>query len=200
MRSLYAFKPGFQAVLRPLVGRLARSSITPNFITLASLTICAGYGALLAVTGSRTAFLLLPVILLLRMALNAIDGMLAREHGQASVLGARLNELGDVISDICLYLPFVALVRPAALVVAVVMAGMLTEFAGVLGCAQGGARNYDGPFGKSDRAVFFAVIAIALVVLSPAAVVVNSAFVLAAAGGMITTVSRLMQGAPPCRN
>ena len=31
------------------------------------------------------------------MALNAIDGMLAREHGQKSTLGAYLNELTDVI-------------------------------------------------------------------------------------------------------
>jgi CDP-diacylglycerol--glycerol-3-phosphate 3-phosphatidyltransferase len=39
------------------------------------------------------------------MALNAIDGMLAREHGQASRLGAVLNELGDVVADAGLYLP-----------------------------------------------------------------------------------------------
>jgi CDP-diacylglycerol--glycerol-3-phosphate 3-phosphatidyltransferase len=199
MRSLYALKPGFQSVLRPIVGQLARLGVSPNFITLTSVAICAAYGALLAATGSRIAFLLLPAILLLRMALNAIDGLLAREHGMTSVLGARLNELGDVISDICLYLPFVVVVRPAALVVVVVIAGMLSEFAGVL-CAQSGARSYDGPFGKSDRAAFFAVIAIVQCVLRPSAVVVNAAFVLAAAGGTITTLNRLMQGALPCRN
>jgi len=33
------------------------------------------------------------------MALNAIDGMLAREHHMQSKLGAILNELGDVVSD-----------------------------------------------------------------------------------------------------
>jgi CDP-diacylglycerol--glycerol-3-phosphate 3-phosphatidyltransferase len=34
------------------------------------------------------------------MALNAIDGMLAREHDMQSPLGAMLNELGDVLSDV----------------------------------------------------------------------------------------------------
>ena len=40
------------------------------------------------------------------MAFNAIDGMLAREFGQKSRLGAYLNELTDVVSDAALYLPF----------------------------------------------------------------------------------------------
>ena len=39
------------------------------------------------------------------MALNALDGMLAREFNQKSRLGAVLNELGDVVSDTALYLP-----------------------------------------------------------------------------------------------
>ena len=56
-------------------------------------------------------FLLIPVWLLVRMALNAIDGMLAREFGQKSGLGAYLNEIGDVVSDAALYAPF-ALVAP----------------------------------------------------------------------------------------
>ncbi len=38
------------------------------------------------------------------MALNAIDGMLAREFNQQSTLGAILNEVGDIISDAALYL------------------------------------------------------------------------------------------------
>ena len=54
-------------------------------------------------------FLLLPLWLFLRMALNAIDGMLAREFGQQSALGAYLNELSDVVSDAALYLPFAQL-------------------------------------------------------------------------------------------
>jgi phosphatidylglycerophosphate synthase len=44
------------------------------------------------------------------MALNALDGMLARECNQQTRLGAILNETGDVISDIALYFPSVTAV------------------------------------------------------------------------------------------
>ena len=108
------------------------------------------HGAWLALLPqSRWPFLLLPVTLFLRMALNAIDGMMAREHGMKSPDGAVLNELGDVISDAALYLPF-ALVAGvnAALVVLVVIAAIIGEMAGALGPMLGGTRRYDGPLGK----------------------------------------------------
>jgi CDP-diacylglycerol--glycerol-3-phosphate 3-phosphatidyltransferase len=199
MRSLYALKPGFQALLRPLVDGLARAGVSPNAVTLGSLAMCAGYGALMAATGSATALLLLPAVLLVRMALNAIDGMLAREHGMATTLGARLNEFADALSDLCLYLPFMAVVTPAGLVLAAVLAGILAEFAGVLCGAHGGERNYQGPFGKSDRAAFFALIAVAVPLLHPPQAVVAALFVMAAIGGAVTAFNRLMHGARPCR-
>jgi len=94
--------------------------------------------------------------LFVRMALNAIDGMLAREHGQKSALGGVLNELTDVISDAALYLPFACVDGfSPMLIVLVVFLGTLTEMTGVV-CAQiGASRRYDGPFGKSDRAFAF---------------------------------------------
>ena len=93
------------------------------------------------------------------MALNAIDGMMAREHGMKSPEGAVLNELGDVISDAALYLPF-ALVAGvnAALVVLVVITAIIGEMAGALGPMLGGKRRYDGPLGKSDRAFAFGLL------------------------------------------
>jgi CDP-diacylglycerol--glycerol-3-phosphate 3-phosphatidyltransferase len=99
-------------------------------------------------------FLLLPAWLAMRMALNAIDGMLAREFSQKSRLGAYLNELGDVISDVALYAPF-ALVPPLGALAtgSVIVLALLTEFAGVLGPFVGASRRYDGPLGKSDRAL-----------------------------------------------
>ena len=97
--------------------------------------------------------------LLLRMALNAVDGMLAREFGQQSSLGAYLNELCDLIADSALYLPFALLpgVSPW-LVVLVVLLALISEYAGVLGPMVGASRRYDGPMGKSDRAFCFGVL------------------------------------------
>ena len=65
-----------------------------------------------AALGRATA-VYLPPVLLARMALNAVDGMLAREHAMQSALGAILNELGDVLSDTALYLPLAAAPGPA---------------------------------------------------------------------------------------
>ena len=104
----------------------------------------------------RRAFALIPLWMFLRMAFNAIDGMLAREHGQKSALGAFLNELTDVISDAALYAPF-ALIAPFGgfWVGAVIVLAGLSEFAGALGPTVGASRRYDGPMGKSDRAFVF---------------------------------------------
>lgn len=154
--TLYALKPRFQALLRPLVGRLAASGVTANQVTLAAAAGSLLVGALVAWGGARALFVLLPVWLFLRMALNAVDGMLAREFAQKSRLGAYLNELADVVSDAALYAPF-ALVAPFGgfWVGAVVVLAVVSEFAGVLGPAIGATRRYDGPLGKSDRALAF---------------------------------------------
>lgn len=157
MISLYELKPKFQALLRPLVARLARGGITANGVTLAAMAISLALGALLLASPERRAlWLLLPLWMFLRMACNAIDGMLAREFGQRSPLGAYLNELADVVSDTALYLPF-ALIAPFGWVGvgAVVFLATLSEMAGALGPLAGAERRYDGPMGKSDRALLF---------------------------------------------
>jgi CDP-diacylglycerol--glycerol-3-phosphate 3-phosphatidyltransferase len=88
---------------------------------------------------------------------------MAKEHGQASLAGAVLNELSDVIADAALYLPF-ALVPGlnAPLVVLVVVAGTIAEMAGALGPMIGASRRYDGPLGRSDRTFAFGLIAVLL--------------------------------------
>jgi CDP-diacylglycerol--glycerol-3-phosphate 3-phosphatidyltransferase len=164
MASIYDLKPAFQRLLRPLTRALARAGVTANAVTVAAalLSILAG-GAIAATRGARGALLLLPAALFARMALNAVDGMLAREHGQTSRLGALLNELGDVVSDAALYLPL-ALVPgfDARLVTGIVLVAALGEMAGVLGPTIGASRRYDGPMGKSDRAFGFGLIALLL--------------------------------------
>ena len=155
--TLYDIKPRFQALLRPLVKQLAGRGVTANQVTLGAAigSIVIG-GILYQYAHMPVWFLLLPIWMFLRMALNAIDGMLAREFNQQSKLGAYLNELCDVVSDAALYLPF-ALLAPFSFfsVGVVIFLATLSEFAGVLGLTVGAARRYDGPLGKSDRAFVF---------------------------------------------
>lgn len=102
----------------------------------------------------RAVLFVLPVWLFLRMALNAIDGMMAREGNLSTPLGAALNEMGDVCSDLFLYLPLCRVVPESGpVMVAFAVGAVLTEFAGVLGPLLGTFRRYDGPMGKSDRAL-----------------------------------------------
>ena len=171
--SVYRLKPAFQGLLRPLVGALARAGVTANAVTVAAALMSLGAGGFLALalaSGSAAltiaALLALPATLLVRMALNAVDGMLAREHGQASLIGAYLNELGDVVSDTALILPF-ALLSPLAAVgtVAVALLAALSELAGIAGHAVGAGRRYDGPMGKSDRALALGLLATVLAIM-----------------------------------
>jgi CDP-diacylglycerol---glycerol-3-phosphate 3-phosphatidyltransferase len=158
--SIYALKPRFQALLRPLAAQLARTRITANAVTIATAVVSIAVGAWVAWRApDRTPFLLIPLWMFVRMALNALDGILAREFGQQSRLGAILNELGDVVADAALYLPF-AWMPPfsGAWVAAVIVFATLTEFAGAMGPTIGASRRYDGPFGKSDRAFAFGVL------------------------------------------
>ena len=164
MPSIYALKPRFQQLLRPVLAALHGAGITANAVTVAAGLASLAYGGWLALApANRWAWGLLPAFLFIRMALNAIDGMLAREYGQQSRLGALLNEVGDVVADTALYLPFALLPGAAAgLVVLVVVLALLSELVGVLGQVVGGGRRYDGPCGKSDRAAAFGALALAV--------------------------------------
>jgi phosphatidylglycerophosphate synthase len=82
---------------RPMACRNRRH---PNQVTLAAALISFLVGAFIALQAqAKWPLLLMPVALFLRMVLNAVDGMLAREHGMKSRLSVILNELGDVLSD-----------------------------------------------------------------------------------------------------
>lgn len=164
MASIYDLKPRFQALLRPLTRWLAGAGVTANQVTVFAALLSAAAGLVVFLRpAAGWPLLLIPGVLFARMALNAIDGMLAREHGQKSRLGAVLNELGDVIADAALYLPLAAVpgVSPP-LVVAIVLLAVIAEMAGVVGVQIGASRRYDGPMGKSDRAFAFGLLALLL--------------------------------------
>jgi CDP-diacylglycerol--glycerol-3-phosphate 3-phosphatidyltransferase len=170
MPSIYQLKPRFQALLRPGVAALAHAGVTANQVTVAAALLSAAAGSAILWAQPSTAVLaLLPAVLLLRMALNAVDGMLAREHGQQSRLGAILNELGDVLADAALYLPLCGVAGfDPRLVVGIVLAGTIAEMTGVVGVQVGASRRYDGPMGKSDRAFVFGALGLALALGAPA--------------------------------
>jgi phosphatidylglycerophosphate synthase len=194
--SVYDLKPRFQALLRPLTAALYRSGITANQVTVLACLVSVALGALLAAMPERAAlFALVPAWLFARMALNAIDGMLAREFGQASRLGAYLNELTDVVSDAALYLPFALLAGSSPwLVGLVIVLSIISEMAGVLGTMVGAGRRYDGPMGKSDRAFVFGVLGLLVAAGVPLHAAFDWIWLAMAAAVLLTIVNRVIKG------
>jgi len=192
MPSLYNLKPAFQNLLRPGCHHLAKTGVTANQVTLTAVFLSLGMGITLALQPTNPWLLFsFPVVLLLRMALNAIDGMLAREYHMQTSLGVILNELGDVIADAGLYLPFALLphVLPF-LVVFVVLLSTFSEMTGVLAMQIGASRRYDGPLGKSDRAFVFGAIALLLAVGVPPGHWLNVTFGIIASLLILTIFNR----------
>lgn len=196
MPTLYALKPAFQGRLRPLVNRLAANGVTANSITILAALMSIAAGAAISILHElRWPLLLIPVVLFVRMALNAVDGMLAREHGQASTLGMYLNEICDVVSDLALILPFAVFAQFNAWgVTAFAIAAVLTEFAGVLGIAAGIGRNYAGPFGKSDRALALGVVAAVCAAGAWPAAIAPLVFPAMATLSLLTAINRIRAG------
>lgn len=128
----------FQQQFHPVADRLADAGVSANQVTItAGLLPCAAGAAIVAAPRAQWPLLLIPLVPLVRLPRNHIDGILAREHGMATPLGAILNDLLDVVSDVMLYLPLALVpgVR-AELLIPAVVPGVLSEMAGVLGQLQ----------------------------------------------------------------
>lgn len=154
MLSIYNLKPKFQGLLRPTLDFLYRRGVTANQITICSVIVSALIGAAFWFADRYPfLFLALPIGLLVRMALNALDGMMARTYNQGSKAGELLNEVGDIVSDLFIFFPLLKHEHSQTyLVVIFICMSVINEFCGVMGKVISGQRRYEGPMGKSDRA------------------------------------------------
>ena len=159
--ALYDVKPRFRAFLQGLVPFL--EPVHPDWITAAGLACSVLAAALFQMAGQRRwLFLVIPLLLLLRITLNALDGMVAQATGKARAFGEVLNEVTDRLSDVAILLglavsPLSSLLWGTPAVVAV----LLSSYVGVLGKAVGAGRQYGGILGKADRMLYLGVACIA---------------------------------------
>lgn len=157
MISVYNLKKNFQNLLRPLSDWMFKIGITANMVTISAFVLSALVGVIVwyGVPEIQLLFLVVPIFLFIRMALNAIDGMLAREHNQKSNIGAIYNELGDILSDMAIYIPiFLVLGIDHYLIMLFIALCIISETIGIMGCQINASRHYEGPMGKSDRAFY----------------------------------------------
>lgn len=191
--SLYILKPRFQMALSGVETRLVERGVHADWLTVGAVA-AAGLGAALHCLGwtnGSPVLGLMPVLALVRLALNALDGQVARRSGTARPWGAILNELGDRVSDVLLLAPL-ALVGPVAprlgLVALTVM--LLASLAGVLAQAIGAARLTTGVFAKADRMVALALL-YTLALVTGASWPLTALFGMILVGSLVTLAQRL---------
>lgn len=156
--ALYDVKPRFRALLQGMVPLLRR--VHPDAITLAGLACSFAAAVLFQAAGrERWLFLVIPILLLLRITLNALDGMVAQATGKARPFGEVLNEVTDRLSDAAILLGIalsslssLAWGAPAAVLV------LLVSYVGILGKAVGAGRQYGGILGKADRMLYLGMV------------------------------------------
>ncbi|MBN4910034.1 CDP-alcohol phosphatidyltransferase family protein [Staphylococcus sp. EG-SA-13] len=152
--SIYEIKPKFQQLLMPIVDWMRKIGMTPNQVTILALLLSIVTGVILSIFHeNKWIYILMPIVMFVRMALNAIDGVMAKKYQMKSHLGLLLNELGDVISDLFLFIPFVFIAEDYGIgILLFISLSIISEMAGVTVQVIGSSRRYDGPMGKSDRA------------------------------------------------
>jgi phosphatidylglycerophosphate synthase len=130
------------------------------------------------------------VAAVVRTALNALDGLVAKRTGLARPWGEVLNESCDRLADLALLsglalAPGVSLLLGAGAIVLV----LLSSYLAILSKAAGGRRQYGGPMGKADRMVVLAV-ATPFGLLMPIASLFSGILIVIAVGVLITLVLR----------
>lgn len=169
--DLYRVKPAVLRGLEPLLGRLERTHISPDALTLAAIPVGAlAGGAILVSPAVPLALLVVPAAVVVRLLLNLLDGALARRTDRTHPRGEFFNELGDRGADVLMLAP-VALV-PGSIAWAVwlgVIFAVLASFAAVATRAAGGERSYRGILSKPGRLTLLSAFAIAALIVGPAA-------------------------------
>src|SRR4029079_8357261 len=104
MTGIYEIQPAFQRSLHGVEDWLVARRVHPDTLTYWALAL-SGFGAACLWLGPvRPALLLfVPVVAVVRTALNALDGMVAVRRGLARPWGEVLNELCDRLADVLLF-------------------------------------------------------------------------------------------------
>ncbi len=156
--GVYSTKMKWQRALGPIVVLCVRFRIHPDVFTYGALALSLVAAASLWRAGTDRIWLwLVPPCVLLRLLLNLMDGLVARETGLADPWGEVKNEFGDRIADSAIFVGLAyggyADARLAAFALALILC---VSYLGILGKAVTGIRVYGGIFGKGDRMISLA--------------------------------------------
>jgi CDP-diacylglycerol--glycerol-3-phosphate 3-phosphatidyltransferase len=168
--DLYATKGAVNARLIPLVDRLAAAGVTPDQVTLAAVPVAVVAGACLLLSPDVPVLLLaVPLLVVVRIVLNLIDGNMARRTGRIHARGELYNELGDRLADVAFLAPVAFLPGASPQVVLLgVLTGVMASYVGITAKAAGGERIYRGVLSKPGRMALLTACCIVAFALGPA--------------------------------
>ena len=160
--SIYKLKTKFQNLLMPICEKLVKLKVSPNQITITTVLLNIVFAGLIyKLSDYKLIYLTVPVFLFLRMALNALDGMIANKFNQKTKMGVFYNEAGDVVSDTVFFYVFLRVIGISEIHnLLFVFLSILSEYVGVTAMMVDNKRHYEGPMGKSDRAFLISLLAI----------------------------------------
>ena len=176
--NLYATKGAVNARLVPLVDWLAKAGVTPDMVTLAAVPVAVLGGACLLLSPSVPALLIVvPLLVVLRLVLNLIDGNMARRTGKIHPRGELYNELGDRLADIAFLAPVAFLPGASPQIVLLgVLVGVMASYVGITARAAGGERIYRGILSKPGRMALLVACSLWAFVAGPADTTAWAAF------------------------
>lgn len=158
--GLYVLKFPYRKILVPLAKKM--HWIHPDIISYAATII--GLGTALCYYYAQDYHVLLigaVITILLRMTLNTIDGVMAIERGNLSLIGEIVNALPDRYSDVFLLLGIIfSPLCNVTLGVAGMVSMFLVSYTGMLGGALGVDWQHHGPLGKVERLILVMVFSI----------------------------------------
>jgi CDP-diacylglycerol--glycerol-3-phosphate 3-phosphatidyltransferase len=194
MSGLYSIKPWFVRRLRRVEDALVRRRVSPDSLSVAAVGVSVAAGVALAAGGAFSEpllWLLVPPLGLVRLALNALDGAVARRTGDGRPFGEVVNEMADRVADVALIAPLAAVVDPV-LAFSALTCALLASAAGCAGRAVTGRRLSGGPMGKADRVAVVSVAAAAGAAVGSSFPFEVAAWVVVA-GSVVTAVGRLLR-------
>lgn len=158
MQGLYSLKPWYTRRLGAVVDAAVTRGLSPDLFTAVGVVGAALAGVALALGWW---WLALP-LLALRLAGANLDGAVARARGASRPWGFVLNEIGDRLGDLLMWVGlawWAAQHSMTALVWVLVAtaAATLPTFASLSAAGAGATRRNGGPLGKTERCLLAVV-------------------------------------------
>ena len=135
---------------RSISAALARSSVTPNQISMLSI-VFAALGAVMLWFATPLALVVAAVCIQLRLVCNLLDGMVAMEGGKKTPTGALYNEFPDRVADSLLIVALGYACGATWLGWLGALAAALTAYVRLAGGSLGLPQDFRGPMAKQHR-------------------------------------------------